>query len=165
MWIRGRGVVSFPCDNRRYDHGGERAVADVVLVVAPAILRFDEDRATLSPTGGWQLEDDERCIGGDYARTSAAGATARFEIELHAPGDYYLELRWPNAQTPAGGLTCAIDDREPLEVFQQRPANRWVRLGTLALTGEPVVVVVSAVDGEPFALDALQLVEVPADGR
>ena len=32
MWIRGRGVVNYPSDNKKYDHEGERAVANAVVV-------------------------------------------------------------------------------------------------------------------------------------
>lgn len=29
LYIKGRGVVNYPCDNKRYDHGGERIVHDI----------------------------------------------------------------------------------------------------------------------------------------
>ena len=35
MWIRGRsfnGVVNMPCDNKKFDHEGERAVSDIFIV-------------------------------------------------------------------------------------------------------------------------------------
>lgn len=38
MWVRGEpdnGVVNYPCDNRRYDHEGERACANVIAVLGP----------------------------------------------------------------------------------------------------------------------------------
>lgn len=35
MWVDGRGVVSYPSDNEMYDHAGERAVANAVVVLAP----------------------------------------------------------------------------------------------------------------------------------
>jgi exopolysaccharide biosynthesis protein len=35
MWINGKpynGIVSMPSDNRRFDHEGERAVSDILIV-------------------------------------------------------------------------------------------------------------------------------------
>jgi exopolysaccharide biosynthesis protein len=35
MWIRGKpwnGVVNMPCDNKRFDHEGERAVSNILIV-------------------------------------------------------------------------------------------------------------------------------------
>lgn len=32
MWIKGLGVVSHPCDNRKFDHEGERVVPNAILV-------------------------------------------------------------------------------------------------------------------------------------
>ncbi|HVN56895.1 MAG TPA: phosphodiester glycosidase family protein [Bacteroidales bacterium] len=35
MWIRGKpfyGVVNIPCDNKKFDHSGERPVADILMV-------------------------------------------------------------------------------------------------------------------------------------
>lgn len=35
MWIEGRqykGVVNMPCDNRQFDHEGERAVSDIIII-------------------------------------------------------------------------------------------------------------------------------------
>jgi exopolysaccharide biosynthesis protein len=38
MWINGKpfnGVVNMPCDNKKFDHEGERAVANILLVKQP----------------------------------------------------------------------------------------------------------------------------------
>jgi exopolysaccharide biosynthesis protein len=35
MWIRGKpfnGVVNMPCDNKKFDHLGERAVSDILVI-------------------------------------------------------------------------------------------------------------------------------------
>jgi exopolysaccharide biosynthesis protein len=35
MWIKGKpfnGVVNMPCDNKKFDHLGERAVADILII-------------------------------------------------------------------------------------------------------------------------------------
>jgi exopolysaccharide biosynthesis protein len=35
MWIHGkpfRGIVNMPCDNKKFDHEGERAVSDIILI-------------------------------------------------------------------------------------------------------------------------------------
>ncbi|MGB3965414.1 MAG: phosphodiester glycosidase family protein, partial [Planctomycetota bacterium] len=33
LWVAGLGVQNFPCDNKRYDHDGERAVANALLLL------------------------------------------------------------------------------------------------------------------------------------
>ena len=32
LWIKDAGVVNYPCDNRRFDHEGERSVSNVIYV-------------------------------------------------------------------------------------------------------------------------------------
>lgn len=35
MWINGKpfsGVVNMPCDNKTFDHEGERAVSDILII-------------------------------------------------------------------------------------------------------------------------------------
>jgi exopolysaccharide biosynthesis protein len=35
MWIRDKpfsGIVNMPCDNKKFDHEGERAVSDIIIV-------------------------------------------------------------------------------------------------------------------------------------
>ncbi|MFN8349233.1 MAG: phosphodiester glycosidase family protein [Spirosomataceae bacterium] len=32
MWIADKGVVNYPCDNKKFDHEGERAVSNVLIV-------------------------------------------------------------------------------------------------------------------------------------
>ena len=32
LWTRGAGIINYPCDNRRYDHEGERSVSNIVYV-------------------------------------------------------------------------------------------------------------------------------------
>ncbi len=52
LWVRGkpdRGVVNHPCDDKRFDAAGERAVSNAVLVEAADVL-LDESAAD-----GWQL--------------------------------------------------------------------------------------------------------------
>ena len=34
LWCDGEGVVNYPCDNRRFDHAGERRVTNCIAVVA-----------------------------------------------------------------------------------------------------------------------------------
>lgn len=32
LWALGAGIINYPCDNRRYDHEGERSVSNIVYV-------------------------------------------------------------------------------------------------------------------------------------
>lgn len=38
LYVKGKGVVNYPCDNKRYDHAGERAVHDIFY------LKFEKAR-------------------------------------------------------------------------------------------------------------------------
>ena len=32
LWTKGAGIVNYPCDNRRFDHEGERSVSNIIYV-------------------------------------------------------------------------------------------------------------------------------------
>lgn len=81
LWVAGRGVVNYPCDNRKYDHAGERAVANAVLLRAPAVVVVDDAQATLRGDGWTRVP---------RARADVGGVGAGY-------------LRWVGASGAAGG--------------------------------------------------------------
>jgi exopolysaccharide biosynthesis protein len=32
LWIKGKGVVNYPCDNKKFDHEGERSVSNALIL-------------------------------------------------------------------------------------------------------------------------------------
>ncbi|MFN6146915.1 MAG: phosphodiester glycosidase family protein [Planctomycetota bacterium] len=71
LWVAGRGVVNHPCDNKKYDHAGERAVANAVLLRAPAVVVVDDAQATLRGDGWTRVPRARANVGGvgaGYAR-------------------------------------------------------------------------------------------------
>jgi hypothetical protein len=64
LWVAGRGVVNHPCDNKKYDHAGERAVANAVLLRAPAVVVVDDAQATLRGDGWTRVPRARADVGG-----------------------------------------------------------------------------------------------------
>ncbi len=133
LWIRGKpeeGVVSFPCDNQKYDHAGERAVANAVLVLARDVTIVDDPEATL--TGEWRrLTEAKGFFGDGYAVAASAGATARWAPRLKSDGEYEIFARWPAdpAAGPARFRVKTGEDVREVEVDQSKEAGTWVSLG------------------------------------
>ncbi|MBK8978060.1 MAG: phosphodiester glycosidase family protein [Planctomycetes bacterium] len=160
MWIRtAGGIVNHPCDNKLFDHAGERPVANALLVFAVGLVVRDEDEATLAPAASWQRIEDARCHDGDAAVATADGASACFELAAVPAGGYVLEARWPAHR----GAATELEFRVGETIFQADPrqrANRWTALGDLTSAGDaPLTVTIAATDGRPFAIDAIRLVE------
>ena len=133
LWIRGKpeeGIVSFPCDNRKYDHAGERAVANAILVLAKDVTVVDDPEATLS--GEWKRTTEAKGFFGEgYAVAASAGATARWTPRLKSEGEYEIFARWP-ADPAAGRARFRVktgEDLREVEVDQSKDAGTWVSLG------------------------------------
>jgi hypothetical protein len=78
LWVRGKpggGIVSHPCDDRKYDAAGERAVANAVLVLAKDVVE------------------------GGEAAVDASGV-ARWSPRIEFDGDYELLVRRPEGAKP-----------------------------------------------------------------
>lgn len=159
LWLSGRGVCNFPCDNKRYDHDGERAVANALLVHAPAVVVVDDDAAELLG-GAWrQRRDGEGVHGRDFAASDAAGARAVFRAELPHPGDWRVLARRPRTRdvegawqvelAPAGAATATKSIVVP---------GRWCELGTLHVTGDRKVAVALTTAAGALVVDAVRFV-------
>ena len=133
LWVRGKpeeGVVSFPCDNKKYDHAGERAVANAVLVLAKDVTIADDPEAAFS--GEWRRAAEGKGTFGDgYAVAGSAGAMARWSPRLKSEGEYEIFAWWP-ADPAAGRARFRVktgDEVREVEVDQSKDAGSWVSLG------------------------------------
>ena len=118
LWVRGKpeaGVASFPSDNRKYDHAGERAVANAVVVLAKDVIVAGAEEAVL--TGEWTH------AGGVYT----GNGTARWATAIEWAGDYEIFARGPAA------ARYRITVGERVKEVEPGDGDGWVSLGRYAL--------------------------------
>jgi hypothetical protein len=164
LWVRDEpegGIANCPCDDKRFDPAGERAVSNALLVHARDILELDEDEAglVLEPASAWRrVENDARALHGDYARASAPErAAVRTSYLPRRAGRLALELRF------APGISALVVE---LPGSQRRVDRRvgsagWVRAAEIdAREGTPIPMRVTALPGEEQRFDALRWVEL-----
>jgi len=183
LWVAGRGVVNYPCDNKKYDHAGERAVANAVLLRAPAVVVVDDVQATLRGDG-WQratVAGGKGVIGGGYARWAkqagagggaggagdaggaAAGGeapSAEFAAELPFAGAWRA-MAWLAAEGDAAGPWRVVvgGGGAAKDVAGKRGA--WVEVARVEVGSERKVVVrMGGVAGRALVVDAVRWVEL-----
>ena len=163
LWVSGRGVCNFPCDNRRYDHAGERRVANALLLHGAAVVVADDDAAQLHGEGWRQRQDGERCHAADFAWL-ADGASGRveFAVELPRAGRWRVFAWAPVLPASAGGLgVWQVALAGEAEVARTPVGGSWVELGVVARR-EPgrASVVFTGLAGQPLTADAVRWLEV-----
>lgn len=90
MWVRGKphdGIVSNPCDDRKYDPAGERSVANAVVVVARDVIELRDPGARAAPRIEFEGEYDILARWQDAAKVRARvtfGATSSEVAVEHA---------------------------------------------------------------------------------
>ncbi|MCC6784436.1 MAG: phosphodiester glycosidase family protein [Planctomycetes bacterium] len=158
MWLAQDGIVNHPCDDRRFDHAGERGVANALLVCAPLVIELDEDDATLHPPASWQTVPTRGALDGDAARSEDRDARARFVLRPARPGRYALELRVQDA-TPTT-WQVVVDGRAPAQLRATAGA-RTLALGEYAIAdaGQTLAVELTAHGDAPLVVDALRATE------
>ena len=163
MWLESGGVVNFPCDNRRFDHAGERTVANAVLVFGAAVVVLDEDEAACSPGASWTNSADASALDGDCARSAAPDAQALFLVRLPRAGRFAVECLMPALTT---ALSFEAQLAEARTHVRAAPGRHSLTLGAVvaAAAGDTVEIRLSATGGEGLAIDALRLVEQLPDG-
>ena len=163
MWVSGEsgnGVVSFPSDNGKFDHGGQRRVSNAVLVHARYVIVADNDEAKLLPEGSWKkATKGSGFVGKDYAVATGNDASASWSIDVKFPGSYEVFLRWPRGGRFTSRAVCTVGSRK-MKVNQRRRAGKWVRVGAINVKqADRVQVVLRGSDGKPLAVDAVRFVE------
>jgi hypothetical protein len=165
MWLAQEGIVNHPCDDRRFDHAGERKVANALLVCAPLVIELDEDDAALEPAASWQTLPTNGALDGDAARSEDGDARARFVLRPARPGRYALALRVHDAAPRSWHVV--VDGRAPAQLRATAGA-RTLALGEFELAdeGQTLAVELRAHDGGPLLVDALRATEcVPPERR
>jgi hypothetical protein len=164
MWVRGEpfdGVVNFPCDDRRFDHLGERAVANALLVLAHDVVVADTDEAEFVPPERWtRSSDGTGFLGEDYALAPRGDeVTARWTVPIEFSGEFEAFARWPKGISLATGTIWRVGSTEKT-LGQARGGGEWVSLGTIRVEAPgPISVELSGTTKEPLAADAVRFVE------
>ncbi|MFO1052535.1 MAG: phosphodiester glycosidase family protein [Planctomycetota bacterium] len=154
LWLAAQGVVNHPCDNKLFDHRGERAVSDALGVFAPLVVELDEDDAMLVPGGAWTSVADGEALDGDRARTDCEGARAVFQVGVPRNGRYRITV---DLRGSAEAPNVAIDGRA-CAPKASGPKDGW-DLGSVQVDDAPRTIEVVLVARGPLALDALRAVE------
>ncbi len=155
LWVAGRGVCNFPCDNKRYDHAGERKVANALLVFAPAIVVVDDAAAELRGSGWQRVTATAGAHDGGFATSPAVDARAVFRADLPFAGRWRLLV----AQPPAAPAL-------QVEVYGDATLPGPTARGTFAAVGEiapraglPTWLTLRAVAGE-LKVDAVRFEQI-----
>lgn len=168
LWTAGEGVCNHPCDNRKFDHDGERAVANALLLFGCSVVEVDDDTAKLEGKGFVQETDIAQRRGTDCAIWTGSEATnARAVFSAHLPfaGHWTAHVWLPAAKEASHAFRSGVatGDAEPLltDAPQAGQPGSWVEIGAIELKakGRASVAIASA-RGLPFVADAVKFVQV-----
>lgn len=169
LWVHGRGVCNFPCDNRRFDHAGERRVANALLLHGAAVVVVDDDDAVLHGVGWQQRQDGERFHRRDFASVGdGAAARAEFVAQLPRAGRWQVLACTPLLAAREGLGVWRVTLPGGESPREHEPAGGgWTDLGTITQQAPgPAVVVLAGVPGKALVVDAVRFVERrPAPAR
>lgn len=164
----GSRIANHPCDDKAFDAAGERAVADVVLVDARAVVQRDDVDATdVEGLAQWSGDGTGQLGAGFLWAPAGEPLQVAFRGVLPRGGRYEVQRR---AVVAPGidGAQARFHGRADTAWFDRSagtPADGdrpWAVVGTLrGGAGSPWSVVADAVPGQPFLLDAIRLVELP----
>ena len=161
LWVRGEsdgGIVSCPCDNKTFDHQGERAVANALLGEAADVVVGDDGEATLEPAARFVRAQDDACILGEFrTATPGQGASASWQLDGMLPGKYRAFACWPREP----GTVLAELGEQKLRFVPKTKPGEWFALGEVDLTKVQALRLRLAADGEgTFVVDAVRLVQI-----
>jgi hypothetical protein len=174
LWVAGRGVVNHPCDNKKYDHAGERAVANAVLLRAPAVVVVDDAQATLRGDGWTRatVAGGKGVVGEGYARWSAKAGTsasageapsAEFAAELPFAGTWRAMAWLPVDSGDAGSWQLAWEVPSVTDMRRTVSMRRgeWVSIGAIEIgAGQRALARCAAVGGKSLVVDAVRWEQV-----
>jgi len=155
LWTMQHGVVNHPCDDKVFDAAGERAVADAVLVQAPAVVVVDDELGLAAPADRFVRKAAKAALGGSHlAAAQGAGAEVTWTVAVPREGRYALFVRDLGAAAGRAQWNAV-----PAERLPQAPAG-WRAVGALEAKGSTLLTVrASGVAGSALAVDAVRLRE------
>jgi hypothetical protein len=167
LWTAGQGVCNFPCDNKTFDHAGERAVANALLLFATPVVEIDDDEAQLFGSGFAQRTDGKGLRGVDCTVWTSEGESAPpmavFVARLPRAGKWTAHVWLPEipesklafrAAAAVGGELPRLDD----SLHTGKPGS-WVEIGVVETKGEErATISIAAARGMPFVADAVKFV-------
>lgn len=166
LWVQGlrgaeHGIANQPCDDRVFDAAGERSVADVVLVHAPAVVELD-DRDVVGEHGSLQSAADGHGYLGVGYRWAPAGGAAGAEFRAVAPraGRYAVSWRVVAATgLPVTGARLTFGAATPIDVDDATVG--WQHLGEVTVKkGGELRLVATARPDRALLVDAVRFVEL-----
>ncbi len=163
LWVRSEpegGIVNFPCDNKKHDRVGERAVANAILIRALDVIVLDTEEAVLLPADAWQRSDRGRdVLGVDFAQCADGGSSAQWATKVELPGKYAIELWWPAGVAP-GAIAVSSHDQD-FELVPAAGRGRWQRAGVITVDQPAAVsIAVRAKAPKGLVIDACRLVQL-----
>jgi len=127
-----------------------------VLVHARAVVVVDDDEAVVGDGRLWRERDGSGHLGDAFSWAPAGVAvTARFGVPVVRAGHYLVQRR----SVVAPGLGAAAARWPDGTVLASDGDAAWITVGERDLAAGTAEVVVTAVAGRPFVIDAVRLVE------
>lgn len=164
MVVRGRGeggVINFPCDDGRFDHLGERSVANALLVWAPAVVVLDNDEEGFRKVGEWKTRRaGSDHVGGDYLVSTASKeeASATWSAALPFSGSYEVFARWPAGVSGIEASFSYTVQGKEITVNPRTRGGTWFSLGTFEFERSGAVILAGGSD-EVLVADAIRFVQ------
>jgi uncharacterized protein YigE (DUF2233 family) len=166
LWTAERGVCNYPCDNKKFDHEGERAVGNALLVMGRAAVEIDDDDATFSGRGFSQRTDVANARGKDCATWTgeaelSAQATATFAAQLPFDGNWTAFVWLPDATESRNAFRAGASIGDAAPKLDGAPhtgkPGAWVEIGVVELKKPGrASIAIAAARGLPFVADAVK---------
>lgn len=151
------GIANHPCDNRRFDAAGERAVADVVLLFGTRVVVVDDDELRLLHGTLRSEQDGSGQLGGSFGWAPVGDRVrAAFRLPIAVAGRYRVERR---SVLAPGAVDAAVRWFGEFDVPSEGEAA-WRTVTERAFGAGPAQIEVSSLPGHPFVLDAVRLVAI-----
>lgn len=163
LWTAGEGICNHPCDNMKFDHEGERAVANALLLFGKSVVEIDDDAAKLEGRGFAQKKDVAQHRGPDCAIWHGDDKDARavFAADLPFAGRWTAHVWLPDVAESDNAFRAgaAKGDAAPQLSGAPRVGKRgaWIEVGAFELQqkGRATIAIASA-RGLPFVADAVK---------
>ena len=159
LWVAGRGICNRPCDNKRFDRRGERAVATALVLQQRAVVVVDDDEAALTGAG-WQPDLPTLDSHGPDAACLSGPGLAGFVVALPRAGRWRAQA-WAGARAVTSSYQLTLPGASaPVPGTLARTG--WNELGTFELAAAgAVALVLQPVAGALLWVDAVRFVQLP----